>query len=238
MPLTMTANGRSARSEEHELALLLSGRCRRCAERIPGGTALRGRPCPRCDEETLPNPTDREVLHQLASERATVRLGIAVAVVALAALVASWVPLLTSLLLVAALVWLRVTLVTPALQLLTPQRRLVSRWTLRLAAGCFVALSVLVLELLTLIPAFGALAKVAISAGQVALAGLFARRYLAWQTEREARGVSVAFWEMGLLVGWMLMLLTFTAASVLLVLYVLQSLGFVQGFLAMPMGGR
>ncbi|MFY2564241.1 hypothetical protein ACN469_42010 [Corallococcus terminator] len=235
MPLTMTA---SARSEEHELALLLSGRCRRCAERIPGGTALRGRPCPRCDEQTLPSPTDREVLHQLASERATVRLGIAVAVVALAALVASWVPLLTSLLLVAALVWLRVTLVTPALQLLTPQRRLVSRWTLRLAAGCFVALSVLVLELLTLVPAFGALAKVALSAGQVAVAGLFARRYLAWQTEREARGVSVAFWEMGLLVGWMLMLLTFTAASVLLVLYVLQSLGLVQGFLAAPMGGR
>lgn len=235
MPLTMSAN---ARSEEHELALLLSGRCRRCAERIPGGTALRGRPCPRCDEQTLPNPTDREVLHQLSSERATARLGIAVAVVALAAMVASWVPLLTSLLLVAALVWLRVTLVTPALQLLTPQRRLVSRWTLRLAAGCFVALSVLVLELLTLIPAFGALAKVAISAGQVALAGLFARRYLAWQTEREARGVSVAFWEMGLLVGWMLMLLTFTAAAVLLVLYVLQSLGLVQGFLAAPMGGR
>lgn len=238
MPLTMTATARSARSEEHELALLLSGRCRRCAERIPGGTALRGRPCPRCAEQTLPNPTDREVLHQLASERATVRLGIAVAFVALAALVASWVPLLTSLLLVAALVWLRVTLVTPALQLLTPQRRLVSRWTLRLAAGCFVALSVLVLELLTLIPAFGALAKVAISAGQVALAGLFARRYLAWQTEREARGVSVAFWEMGLLVGWMLMLLTFTAASVLLVLYVLQSLGLAQCFLAAPMGGR
>lgn len=233
--LLMTAE--STRSEEHELALLLGGRCRRCAEKIPGGTALRGRPCPRCAEQTLPNPTDREVLHRLSSERATARLGVAVVVVALAALVASWVPLLTSLLLVAALVWLRVTLVTPALQLLTPQRRLVSRWTLRLAAGCFLALSILVFELLTLVPGFGALVKVALSAGEVAVAGVFARRYLAWQTEREARGIRVAWWEMGLLVGWMLMLLSFTAASVMLVLYVLQTLGFLQGFLAVPVGG-
>ncbi|MBZ4412362.1 hypothetical protein K8640_29485 [Myxococcus sp. XM-1-1-1] len=234
--MTMTTTA-SPRGEEHELALLLGGRCRRCAERIPGGTALRGRPCPRCAEATLPSPEDREVLHQLATQRATVHLSVAVVGVAAAALVASWVPLLTSLLLVAALVWLRVTLVTPALQLLSLQRKLVARWTLRLAAGCFVALSVLLLELLTLVPGLGALAKVALSAGQVAVAGLFARRYLAWQTGREARGVPIAWWELGLLVAWMLLLLAFTTASVLLVLYVLQSLGFVKEFLVMPVGG-
>jgi hypothetical protein len=126
----MTAT-RVSGNEEHELALLLAGRCRRCAERIPGGTALRGKPCPRCDEATLPGPGDREVLHRLSSERASARLWVAVLGVGLASLVASWFPLLTSVLLVAALVWLRVTLVRPALRLLTPRRRLVSRWRAR-----------------------------------------------------------------------------------------------------------
>jgi hypothetical protein len=226
-----------AGSEEHELALLLSGRCRRCAERIPGGTALRGLPCPRCGEQTLPSPTDREVLHQLASDRASVRLWLAVAVVALAGFAASWFPLLTSVLLIAALVWIRITLVRPALQFLTPQRRMVSRLTLRLAAGCFVAAAILLNELLTFIPAFGALAKVALSAGQVAAAGLFARRYLAWQTEREARAIPMAAWEVGLLVGFLLLLLVFTAASVTLLWWVFQKLGVIQTFLGGPVGG-
>jgi hypothetical protein len=224
-------------NEEHELALLLGGRCRRCAERIPGGTALRGRPCPGCGEETLPGPVDREVLHRLSSLRATARLGVAVGVVALAALVAGWFPLLTSVLLVAALVWLRVTLVRPALQLLTPQRRLVARWTLRLAAGCFLALAIVAFEALTLVPAFGALAKVVLSAGEVAVAGLFARRYLDWQTEREARGVPVAWWEVAVLAVWLLALLVMTAVTAVLVWWVLQQLGFIKAALVAPVGG-
>jgi len=224
-------------NEEHELALLLGGRCRRCAERIPGGTALRGKPCPRCDEETLPGPVDREVLRRLSSERATARLWVAVGVVGLASLVASWFPLLTSVLLVAALVWLRVTLVRPALRLLTPRRRLVSRWTLRLAAGCFLALAILTFEALTLVPGFGALAKVVLSAGEVAVAGIFARRYLAWQTEREAQGVPVAGWEVAVLAVWLLALLVMTAVTVTLVWLLLQQLGGIKAFLSAPVGG-
>lgn len=54
----MTSSPALAAPEEHGLALLLSGRCRRCAERIPGGAALRGRPCPHCGEPTLPSAVD------------------------------------------------------------------------------------------------------------------------------------------------------------------------------------
>jgi hypothetical protein len=168
------------------------------------------------------------VLHRLAADRATVRLWVAVTVVTLAALAASWLPLLTSLLLAAALLWLRATLVRPALQLLTPQRRLVSRWTLRLASGCYLAFSILLLEVLTLIPGFGALAKVVLSAAEVAAAGLFARRYLAWQTEREAQGLPVATWEIALLAAWLLLLLTMTTVTVLCVLWVLDTLGLLK----------
>ncbi|MCY1014930.1 hypothetical protein [Pyxidicoccus sp. MSG2] len=232
----MSATG-VAGSEEHELALLLGGRCRRCAEKIPGGAVLRGRPCPGCGEQTLPSPADREMLHQLASERASARLWVAVGVVAVASLAASWFPLLTSLLLLAALFWIRATLVQPALQLLTPQRRQVSRLTLRLAAACFLAASIILCELLTFVPGFGALAKVVLSTGQVAAAGLFARRYLGWQTEREARGIPMAAWEVALLVGFLLTLLAFTAASVALLWWVFQKLGLLQSFLAAPVGG-
>lgn len=215
----------AARGEEHELALLLGGRCRRCAERIPGGAVLRGRPCPRCGEATLPGPEDRELLHRLASERASERLWVAVAGVGAASLVASWFPLLTSLLLLAALIWIRATLVQPALRLLTPQRRQVSRLTLRLAAACFLAASIILCELLTFVPGVGALAKVVLSTGQVAAAGIFARRYLSWQTEREARGIPMASWEVALLVGFLLTLLLFTAAAVALVGWVFQKVG-------------
>lgn len=232
MSATAVAGG-----DEHQLALLLGGRCRRCAEKIPGGTVLRGRPCPRCGEATLPSPADREMLHRLSSERASVRLWVAVAVVAVASLAASWFPLLTSLLLLAALLWIRATLVRPALQLLTPQRRQVSRLTLRLAAACFFAASLILFELLTFIPGFGALAKVALSTGQVAAAGLFARRYLTWQTEREARGLPIAGWEVALLAGVLLTLLVFTAASVALLWWVAQKLGVLQAVLAGPVGG-
>ncbi|NMO17210.1 hypothetical protein HPC49_13165 [Pyxidicoccus fallax] len=226
-----------ASSEEHELALLLNGRCRACAERIPGGTALRGLPCPRCGEATLPSPTDREVLHQLATERASVRLWLAVAAVAVAGFAASWFPLLTSVLLIVALVWIRVTIVRPALQFLTPRRRMVSRLTLRLAAGCFVAAAILLHELLTFVPAFGALAKVVLSASQVAAAGIFARRYLAWQTEREARGLPMEPWEVTLLVVFLLLLLGLTTAAGMLLWWVFQQLGVLNTFLAGPAVG-
>jgi hypothetical protein len=227
-----------AASEEHELALLLSGRCRRCAELVPGGTALRGRPCARCGEETLPSATDRTVLHALHEERATVRLWVAVVAVGVAALVAGWFPVLNSLLIAAALVWVRFTVVRPTLRLLTPRRRLVSRWTLRLAAGCFLALSIIFLEALTLIPALGALAKAVLSGAQVAVAGDFARRYLGWQLEREGRGEPVAVWEVGLLGGWLSLMLGLVAGLVAGGLWLLEKLGWVQGWMlgALPGG--
>ncbi len=236
----MTTPAALAASEEHELALLLSGRCRRCAERLPGGTALRGRPCPRCGEPTLPTPTDRAVLHQLQDTQSSVRLWLAVAAVTAGALVASWFPLINSLLIAGALVWIRFTIVKPGLALLTPRRRIVTRWTLRLAAGCFLALSVILLELLTLIPAAGALVKTAISALEVALAGSAARRYLSWQVSRAGRGVPVAFWEVALLAVWAAVLLAMVAGMIAVVLWILGKVGLLEAQVlgAMPGTGR
>jgi hypothetical protein len=224
----MTSSPALIAREEHELALLLSGRCRRCAERIPGGTALRGRPCPRCGEATLPSAVDRAVLHELQHSQSAVRLWLAVAAVTAGALVASWFPLINSLLIAGALLWLRFTVVKPGLVLLTPQRRFITRWTLRLAAGCFLALSVIILELLTLIPAAGALVKTLVSACEVALAGGLTRSYLTWQIGREGRGVPVALWEMVLLGVWTALLLAVVAGMVAVVLWILGKLGLLE----------
>jgi hypothetical protein len=233
----MLTSPASIASEQHELALLLSGRCRRCAERLPGGTALRGHPCPRCGEQTLPHATDRAVLHELHASQSAARLWLAVAAVAAGALVASWFPLINSLLVIGALVWLRFSLVKRGLALLTPRRRIVTRWTLRLAMGCFVALSIIVLELLTLIPAAGPLAKMLLSAAQVGGAGLLARRYLTWQIHREGQGVPVAFWEIALLAVTALVLLAMVAATVAVVLWILGKLGLVQAHVMGMMPG-
>lgn len=224
----MTSSPTLAASEEHELALLLSGRCRRCAERLPGGTALRGQACPRCGEPTLPSATDRAVLHELHGSESAVRLWLAVAAVTAGALVASWFPLVNSLLIIGALVWLRFTVVKPGLSLLTPRRRIVTRWTLRLAAGCFLALSIIVLELLTVIPGVGALVKTVVSACEVAAAGVLTRRYLTWQIGREGRGEPVAFWELALLGVWTAVLLAVVVAMVAAVLWVLGQLGLLE----------
>lgn len=221
----MTSPTALVASEEHQLALLLSGRCRRCAERIPGGTALRGRPCPRCDEPTLPSEADRAVLHALQSSRSAVRLGVAVVLVTVGALAASLLPLANSVLLALALVWVRLTVVRPALRLLTPRRRLVSRWTLRLVTACSLAACVVLLESLTLLSVVGAPFKAVVSALEVGLAGALSRRYLAWQAEREDRGESVAVWEVGLLGVWGLLLLTLVALSVAAILWILKVTG-------------
>ncbi len=131
-------------------------------------------------------------------------------------------------LIIGALVWLRFTVVKPGLSLLTPRRRIVTRWTLRLAAGCFLALSIIALELLTLVPAAGALAKTVMSAVEVAAAGVLTRRYLTWQIGREGRGVPVAFWELALLGVWTAVLVAVLAGMVAAVLWILGQLGLLE----------
>ena len=50
--------------QDHEVVLLLLlGRCRKCAERLGGGTALRGRPCSTCGAGTALTEGEREGLH-------------------------------------------------------------------------------------------------------------------------------------------------------------------------------
>ncbi|BDG05846.1 RING finger protein [Anaeromyxobacter oryzae] len=213
-----------AARESHELALLLAGRCRRCAERVPGGTALRGAPCPRCAAPTARTEEDRLAVATLLAARTRVHLDAAIIVVLGATFATSFFPVAASLVLAAGFLWVGAKVVRPALRLLSPRRRVVSAWTIRLAGGAWFAASALVMEVLTLVPAFGSIGKAAISAAQLAIAGVFARGYLASQARREANGLPVRTGEWVAVAGAGLALVLFLALAFLAVAWVLAKI--------------
>ena len=133
-----------------------------------------------------------------------VRMGGLAAVVGCAHLVVGWLPLLGTLLLSAATVWVRLRIVRSSARLLSRSRRRVTLWTGRLITAVAVAGALLVHELLTLLPVFGAMIKGVLAALQIlALAALHAR-YLRWQLARDRARLPVASGEWLLLGAFVL----------------------------------
>lgn len=213
---------------EHQLALLLAGRCRACAERLPGGAALRGAPCPHCAQPSTTAAAERDFLHGRLAAGSARSLWWAVLAVAAATAIAGWFPILTTVLLGAALVWIRVTIVAPALRLLSPGRRLIARWTIRLTGCAYLAVSLVLLELLTLVPVLGALAKILVSGLQVAFAGWFAQIYLGGQIRREADGKPIGFGEWLLLVAVAVGMLTAAIGAAYALVWIVHALGLAE----------
>lgn len=199
-PLSVTTAALSPR-EVHRLALLLEGRCPSCAERLPGGVALEGGQCPRCDTSTRTPDEARGALEDWYARRTSARMWVAVVLVGAGAFLTGMLPLVASLLVLAGLAWIRFTIIVPGTRLLSTGRRIVSQWTLRLGGGAFAAGCFIVIEALTLLSFLGMPLKAAIAAVQVAFAAWFSRRYLAWQTRREAARAGVAAWEWALVLG-------------------------------------
>ncbi|MGC3999006.1 MAG: DUF4126 family protein [Anaeromyxobacter sp.] len=189
-----------ASDEPRQLSLLVGGRCRRCAERLPGGVALRGGACPACGTSAAQTPDDRGFVQALLEARARNRTWVAVLVSAGVVFLGGWLPGLAPLVLLGAYVWVQVALVRPVARLLPVRRRLVATWTVRLASAALFATTVSVVELMTLLPFIGAIGKSAATAAQVGGLAWWARHYLVWQARREGRGQRVAWWEYALLV--------------------------------------
>jgi len=211
-------------SEAHELALLLAGRCRACAERLPGGAALRGRPCPACGTPTAPTQADRVELARRFGERAGARMWGAILAVAVATLLTGWAPLLASLVLAAGLVWVGTAIVRPALRLLPAGRRVVAGWTLRLVGAAYLAVLVVFVELLTLLPGVGVPVKAVVASAQVGLGAWFARTYLGWQAAREVRNEPVGVGELAFLAAAATALVAALAGAVTAVSWTLARL--------------
>ncbi|WP_146157758.1 hypothetical protein [Enhygromyxa salina] len=138
-------------------------------------------------------------------------IGIAVAV-GLAHLLLGWVPLIGALVLLVAAAWIRVGILQPTTAMLSPRRRVLTRWTARLVMAAALAVTVILTEALTLIPVLGLPAKAVIGAGEVAIAAWAVTVYVHWQLRREAASRPIASWE------WVVLVLCFAGlvASVIL----------------------
>lgn len=119
--------------------------------------------------------------------------------VGLAHLFLGWLPLVGALVLMLAAAWIRVGILQPTSALLSPRRRTLTRWTARLIMGAALALTVVLVEALTLLPMLGLPAKALVGAAEVALAAWAVTAYVHWQLRREAQGRAIGTWEVALL---------------------------------------
>lgn len=187
------------RIERHEVALLVGGRCRACAERLPGGHALRSEPCPLCHTPSTLDRHERDLLLRYLRQRGNVRVGLLATAIGVSHIVVGWFPVASTVVVALSAGWIRLQIVRPTARLLTPSRRRVAVWTGRLATSAIVGATLVVNELLTLIPAAGAVAKGVIAALQVLFVDWFNARYMHWQIARDEQQVPVAWWEYAVL---------------------------------------
>lgn len=200
-PVESVVMPESARAERHELSLLLGGRCRACAELLPRGAIFRGEPCPLCHEPSVMDERDRAVVVEFLSHRANVRVGMLALGIGVSHLLIGWVPIVSSLVIAASTAWIRLQIIQPAARMLTPARGRVAVWTARVGTSAFVAGTLILNELVTLLPFVGAVTKGLIAAGEVLLVAWANARYMRWQVDRDEDGLAVAWWEYGLLVA-------------------------------------
>jgi len=187
------------RLARHELALLVGGRCRACAELLPRGAVLRGEGCPLCHEPTAITEHDRATVVDYVTHRANVRIGLLATVIGLAHIVIGWTPVVSSAVVAASTAYVRLQIVSPAVKIMSSRRAGVAVWSARIVTSALVAASLIVNELLTLVPFAGAIAKGVIASGEVLLVAWLNARYMRWQLDRDEDGLPVAWWEYGIL---------------------------------------
>jgi len=178
----------------HARALVRAGRCPACAEPLATRSLFGAAPCGRCDAGIDPGLVGVQLASHIESRGRQRLVGIAVAVGA-AHLLLGWMPLVGALALILAAAWIRVGILAPTSAMLSPRRRVLTRWTARLVMGAALAATVVVTEALTLLPAVGLPIKAVISAGEVALVAWAVAAYVHWQLHREARRQPIEAWE-------------------------------------------
>ena len=182
----------------HSRALLLDARCPACAEPLTPRSLFGSAPCSNCDEHVDASLGGRDLAAAAQSRGRRQLLGVAITV-AVAHLLLGWVPLTSALILLLAAVWIRVGILQPASAMLSPRRRVLTRWTARLVMAAAVAVTVIATEALTLVPVAGPIVKVVVGASEVALVAWAVTRYVHWQLAREARGLEIEAW------GWIVL---------------------------------
>src|SRR5690606_29224152 len=114
----------------HARALVLRGRCPACAELLGPRSLFGSAPCGRCDSAIDPGLVGASLARSVEARGRRRLWGVALAV-GLAQLVLGWMPLAGALALVLAGAWIRVGILQPTSAMLSPRRRVLTRWTAR-----------------------------------------------------------------------------------------------------------
>jgi hypothetical protein len=184
----------------HARALLLDGRCPACAEFLGPRSLFGAAPCARCTTLIDPRSSGASLAASVESRGRRRLFGIVIAV-AVSHLLLGWIPLVSALVLVLSAAWIRIGILQPTSALLSPRRRVLTRWTARLLVAAAIAGTVIVTEALTLLPVVGTVIKAILGAAQVGFAAWAVTAYVHWQLRREAQNRPIASWEWVLLVG-------------------------------------
>ncbi len=212
--------------QDHQRALLLDRRCAWCAEPARLGVLLRGEACEHCGR-TSPSADATElegvlgaVQSKWKAKRAWAYGGLAVGT-----LVTGWFPLVSSLLMVATLIYLRVALLRQPMNWFGPARRFTARFALRMwllvvGIGAFA-----IAELSTFVPFASAPLKAAISVASIGLFTEVAVAYLGSRLRREAsEDPSLQWHEWALPAGLLTILLGMGAAAAAVVIAIVKLL--------------
>ena len=207
----------------HRRILLGRGRCSECAEPVPPRTLLSGVDCPHCGQRPrwpveqsaqgrIDLPMDR-----WRSARWWIYGGVAVGSILLGLF-----PLMASLLVLTALIVARYLLFREALQWLSPRRRALSRFSLRLWLVMVAVGTLIVQELLTLLPGVNLAAKPVVSVLMTAVFVEGGLRFVRGRLDRDQRTTDLDMWEWAIPLGLLVGLLLLCAAAVAALMWILS----------------
>jgi hypothetical protein len=214
----------------HARALVRAGRCPACAEPLASRSLFGGAPCARCNTGIDAHVVGVQFANEVEARGRQGLLGLVLAV-GLAHLLLGWVPFVGALALLLAAAWIRVGILGPATSMLSPRRRVLTRWTARLVMGAALAVTLVTTEALTLVPVIGLPVKAVLGAAEVALAAWAVATYAHWQLRREAAGEAIEAWEWLILGAAFALLITCVIGLALAFIALASALESVLGWL-------
>jgi len=221
-------------SQAHRTALLLRHRCGECAEQVEAAKVLRAEDCAHCGSRlafVVKGEAEPWIDSVLATWRG--RRWLIYGLTAFGTLLAGFLPLAATLVMLVALLLTRHALLRTAVGWLGPKRRITTKLIVRMAMVLTAMLALLADQVLSLVPALGIVAKAVVA---VVLTVVFLEtslRFVVGRIRREQRGPELDIWEWLLPLLLLLMLLATTAAVVFVFLWVINLL---QGSFAWLLG--
>jgi len=198
----------------HRRALVARRRCPACAEILAARSLFRDAPCGRCNAQISTFALSADDAMRPLSRKIWTRVAGVALLVAVGYLFLGWVPMLGTILLIAAAAWIKLGLIYPVSDGFSPARRVVSRWTAKLGLAVVIVGSVLLIEAMTLLGPLGPPAKALLAAAQTVVSAGTVGLYLRWQLRREAAGKALLWMEWGMVLGITAGLLLTTAVVV------------------------